>query len=503
MGLYTRITRSWLESRFQRRDAAGVYFAHMPIYGIGTAHAEGNHLGRLLRLFRILRELDGMRCTTLLDVGGAEGYLAHLARELCGLQSVSADLSHEACRRAGELFGLPSLAVDSSRLPFADGAFDVVVCSEVIEHVEHAVETVLELQRVARCAVILTTEEVHFDRAAVDDYLFRRPGWPHMERNLFLPEDLAALFPGAPLQPQLRGERPHQELDRQATFAWLIDHAATAELRAGDTGVVVPWTKADVRIPRRRSDAELAHALLATTIAPGSRWPHAAQVDALLPLLREPGTGAALRRDGDGDGDELVGDAGRYPVSGGVPDFVDTTAPPPPRERLAAQLSAVAPERAAALLTLRDRLFLADRCERSEFDFRDPEQRRGFWPNDQLTARAGAADDGFCWRSTGPDPWVVTPCLQRPLTAVELELRVHAPDIPVAAGTGQIFWKGEHDVDFREARSVQFRVPNDGRFHTHRVELTGHPALPAEVQWLRLDVIDGACEVDLRALRLL
>src|SRR5580765_8299356 len=157
MGLYTRITRDWLEQRFIKRTATGVYFAHMPVYGLGHADAEGGHVGRYARILRILQVLDGLSFESLLDVGGAEGYVAHLAATIFGADVASTDLSTEACHRARELFGLPAAAVDSTRLPFADGSFDVVLCSEVIEHVEHPVETMLELQRVARVAVVLTT----------------------------------------------------------------------------------------------------------------------------------------------------------------------------------------------------------------------------------------------------------------------------------------------------------------------------------------------------------
>jgi hypothetical protein len=49
MGLYTRITRSWLEHRFQRRSPAGVFYAHMPVYGYGQPDCETGHTGRLAR----------------------------------------------------------------------------------------------------------------------------------------------------------------------------------------------------------------------------------------------------------------------------------------------------------------------------------------------------------------------------------------------------------------------------------------------------------------------
>jgi hypothetical protein len=45
-------------------------------------------------------------------------------------------------------------------------------------------------------------------------------------------------------------------------------------------------------------------------------------------------------------------------------------------------------------------------------------------------------------------------------------------------------------------------VPNDGLVHRHRIVLHGDPRLPAVVHWLRIDPIDGPCEVDLLGLRL-
>lgn len=499
MGLYTRITRDWLEHRFRRHTPTGAYLAHMPIYGYGTREAEGNQLGRLCRVMRILRELDGLSFRSLLDVGGAEGFLPHLARQLFGAEVATADLSHEANRRARELFGLPAAAVDSARLPFADGAFDVVVCSEVLEHVEHPVETILELQRVAKIAVVLTTEEVRYDRASIDDYLFRRPGWPHMERNLFHPDDLAACCPGARRTPQTDGPPP-QDLDATAARAWLLAHASSEELAPGRIGIVV----SDVREPaarraRRYSDAALLETVFARTVAPGSTWPAPTPVDELFARCRDPFAGGLLQRTPAG----LLGASGTFPVVAEVPDFVRVDAPPPSREALAARLAGLPADRAAAMLALRDRLFLPERWSQDHFDLRQTEHRRGFWPNEQLVPRDGGHNDGFRWRSIGPDPWVLTPCLQRRVRGIEIEMRVHAPDIPVAAGTGQVFWKGPDDDSFEEARCVAWRVPNDGEFHVHRVQLEGHPRLPELVQWLRLDLIDGACKiVDCRSLRI-
>ncbi|MCU0863147.1 MAG: class I SAM-dependent methyltransferase [Planctomycetes bacterium] len=496
MGLYTRTTRAWLDQRFRRRSADGVYFAHMPVYGIGHPDAEGGHTARLARFLRILRALDGLSFHTLLDVGGAEGYLAHVVRTMFGAEVASTDLSLAACQRARELFAVSGAALDSARLPFADGAFDVVVCSEVLEHVENPVETLLELQRVARVAAIVTTEEVRYDRFWLDQYLFKRPGWPHMERNLFHPDDLRDTLPGATLLPQCDTPPPQQPLDAAAATAWILANTSSTSLQPGRIGVcaVIPGREFASR-PRTRDDASLLAELLAIHVQPGhvATAPTAAAEAAWLAKLRDPSTGAPLHH---GAG-ALLGSR-RYPVVDGVPDFVDVEAPPPEREALLARLAGHAPAHRDALLRLRDRLHLPDRWSQDVFDLTQREARRGFWPNEQLVPRG----EGFRWQATGDDPWVVTPCLQRSLRALRLVMRIHAPGVPIDAGTGQVFWKGPDDETFTEAGSVKFPLVNDGQLHTYDIVLAGHPNLPREVQWLRLDLADGPCEIDLERLEL-
>ncbi len=496
MGLYTRTTRAWLEQRFARRNPTGTYFAHMPVYGLGHPDAEGGHVGRYARLLRLLRALDALPFRSLLDVGGAEGYLVHLARTIWGAETATTDLSHEACLRAQELFGVPAAAVDCARLPFADGAFDVVVCSEVIEHVEHPVETLLELQRVARVAVVLTTEELRYDRASIDDYLFRRPGWPHMERNLFHPDDLMQCVPNAILMPQCDVPPPPEALPREQALAWIAANTTSTTLAEGRIGVIATIPGPAHRSQaRRHSDAELLTRLLTTTVLPGTKAaPQPATARATwLSTLRDPYTHGPLRDAGT----HLQGSKS-YALREGVPDFVDVESPPMPRADLARRIAALPQNQQTALLKLRDRLFLPDRWPQDFFDLTQREHRRGFWPNDHLVVRG----EGFCWRAIGNDPWVVTPCLQRAVNELEVTMRITAPDVPIDAGTGQVFWKGAADDSFAEERSVKFPLCSDGSVRTYRIVLAGHPLLPSEVQWLRLDPADGACDIDLLSLRL-
>jgi hypothetical protein len=93
-------TRAWLERRFAR-EADGRYYAHQPLYGFASPHSEPGHLRRLARTLHLLRVVSRLGAQTMLDVGGGEGYLAHLCRELLGMKAVVLELPVSACERAG------------------------------------------------------------------------------------------------------------------------------------------------------------------------------------------------------------------------------------------------------------------------------------------------------------------------------------------------------------------------------------------------------------------
>ena len=124
MGTYTRMTRAWLDQRYRQTTPEGVYVAHQPIYGLGSSCSEPDQVPRMARTYQILKVLNRLEFSSFLDVGAAEGHLAQLVAEHLGAQVMIGDLSVEAVRRAWELFGLTGVGLDSTRLPFPDGAFD-------------------------------------------------------------------------------------------------------------------------------------------------------------------------------------------------------------------------------------------------------------------------------------------------------------------------------------------------------------------------------------------
>lgn len=153
---YTSSTKDWLDERFQKTNEAGIYQAHQPIYGFRRGHCESSIVQRYAITCEIVRVLSHLRFGSLLDVGGAEGYKAALIRSIFGVEVRSCDLSREACKRAQEIFDVKGEPVDILDLPYDDNAFDVVLCSETLEHVPDIWAATKELLRVSRKALVVT-----------------------------------------------------------------------------------------------------------------------------------------------------------------------------------------------------------------------------------------------------------------------------------------------------------------------------------------------------------
>lgn len=502
MGDFTRDSRQWLDRRYQLRSAEGIYQAHQPIYGLGQGDCESDHVPRVARTFQILRTLARTRFATLLDVGGGEGWLCHLVRTHLGAEAFVADLSVEAGCRAHELFAVEAVAVDAARLPFADAAFDVVVCSEVLEHVEWPVETMLELARVARRLLLITTEELDADSAAVGGP-GRRRDMPHAERNVFAPDDFRLVYGSdVRMRSQFLDASRMPRASHAAVEAWLARQASNEVLSPYGCGVIAEiWKEPAARRAACMGDAELLQRLLTTRIeaqplrnrvhpGPGAKLRHALVCPGCRQDLQVT-TVATI----------CPNCARSLPVDRGVPVLGSEELPDPDEAESARRLRAVWPEdaeRAAAVLALRRRLSVAATPPRSAWDFDEPEERAEWQANEQIV-------DG---RSLGDDPWLISPRLARPATAIlglRVTLRVDNPAYAVDAAEGQVFWLSDWDVTLAEVRSVRFPVRNDGLAHTYDVPLASAPAWPRQgrVMYLRLDPVNGPGTVEVRRIELI
>ena len=198
MDRYSLRTRKWLDLRFDPQLVELVghqYEPYQPVHGISAGAWTPGHFMMAARWSWLVEILRSSKASSFLDVGGAEGYVAQLVHALHTQESCSTDLSISACERAHEFFGLGTLASEAHRLPFEDGAFSVVYCAEVIEHLAHPVETLLELKRVARDVVIVASEEGVRDEAARAEELDERALSDHMDRSIVCATDFELLFP--------------------------------------------------------------------------------------------------------------------------------------------------------------------------------------------------------------------------------------------------------------------------------------------------------------------
>lgn len=83
MDPYTRDTKEWLELRYKLCDeVTGICFAHQNIYGFRKGFNEGHDIHKYMCTYGIIDALSRLNFNTLLDVGGSEGYKAHVIRQI-------------------------------------------------------------------------------------------------------------------------------------------------------------------------------------------------------------------------------------------------------------------------------------------------------------------------------------------------------------------------------------------------------------------------------------
>lgn len=85
----------------------------------------------------------------VLDVGGGRGEFLQWAAAQCQIEPWLLDTSQHAaqCAQQRSLWAVPG---DCYELPFRDCYFDVVVCAELIEHLEDPARCIRELRRVCK-----------------------------------------------------------------------------------------------------------------------------------------------------------------------------------------------------------------------------------------------------------------------------------------------------------------------------------------------------------------
>ena len=152
-----RSVSEWTEAMVDRYDIDRYYERSHPI----VRWIERRRL-ETLRRFAAARPTD-----RILEVGVGGG---HVLAKFPGMQRTGIDLSPTMLQRARRRLGgdVELLQGSADQLPFEDATFDVVLCTEVLEHVVKPARVVRELMRVAapgaRVVVSIPNEAI-IDRA--------------------------------------------------------------------------------------------------------------------------------------------------------------------------------------------------------------------------------------------------------------------------------------------------------------------------------------------------
>jgi len=184
----------------------------------------------------------------VLDAGCGLGYGTNLLAAAGAVEAVGVDIAEAvveaAAGRAAE--GARFLSAGIHDLPFEDGSFDLIVCFEVIEHVDRAPQAIAELTRALSPDGVLAVSSPN-----PEVYV---PGNPHHVHE----------FSAEELRTVLAGHFPHVEVRQQHNLI-------VSSVLEGGPGACVPLQP----IPA----AEIAQVVAATedaapyTIAIGSRQP--------------------------------------------------------------------------------------------------------------------------------------------------------------------------------------------------------------------------------------
>lgn len=156
-------------------------------------------LGTLLRWYALRGILKSeVRANSIvLDVGGYDGFIVYKLIELLpNLKVIVVDLDKEGLNTAKE-YGLGTLFASGCALPIQDNSADIVLCLDLIEHVEEDYKLINEISRVLKRdgKVILTTPMRDKSLIPFLDMEAINKSWGHV-RNGYTLEEIESLFEG-------------------------------------------------------------------------------------------------------------------------------------------------------------------------------------------------------------------------------------------------------------------------------------------------------------------
>jgi SAM-dependent methyltransferase len=281
-------TRHWLEANY----LSAVANLHDPQHGVYDAAGRPRNLTRyafqeVQRKLKIFRWLDRLTFSNFIDIGSGFDQYPNLVRARYGVPAYFSDFAHSMnLPYGGAEHGKldHAITLNIARLPFADDTFDVVLSSEVLEHLVRPVDAIAELLRVARKCLIMTSLEALSASAwqRVLSHLRVDVRQPHVERNFFLLHELEAIFardwrhenlfydadlPASGFASAGAQEEAYRSLRDVDAFAAALSRAVTVtDHRPGAMGILIVKAKPDTEVrPPFPDDHALARWLIEQT----------------------------------------------------------------------------------------------------------------------------------------------------------------------------------------------------------------------------------------------
>jgi ubiquinone/menaquinone biosynthesis C-methylase UbiE len=89
----------------------------------------------------------------ILDIGCGRGIYQRVIRRSTYL---GCDLNNQNLKKAIKAPNAEYICADATHLPFKDNSFDIVLCSEVLEHLDSPLKAIKELARASKKMIVLT-----------------------------------------------------------------------------------------------------------------------------------------------------------------------------------------------------------------------------------------------------------------------------------------------------------------------------------------------------------
>ena len=163
---------------------------------------ENNVLQRMWHTnkLRVVTSLIPISPKKILDVGCASGwFLSKLASVFPKAQCFGIDIYDKAIQHGHKLY--PSItfqSADAHTIPFKDKSFDLVICTEVLEHVDDPKSVLLEIKRVLNkdsfAIIELDSGSPLFSTAWFIWKKFKGGVWTHAHLHSFTPKKLEKII---------------------------------------------------------------------------------------------------------------------------------------------------------------------------------------------------------------------------------------------------------------------------------------------------------------------